>query len=85
MLNSNLAGDNFANETKKEEKKKERTPLKVLRKDNVDPLIHAEYFHSGGETTMSFIVNGANTVSSFVMRSITSGNMFAPLGNTALP
>ena len=44
-LNSNLAGDNFAND-------KERTPLNVLKKDKVDPLIHAEYFHSGGATTL---------------------------------
>ena len=63
---------------------KKRISLDVLRKDKVDPPIHTEYFHSGGATTMSFIVNGANTVSSFVMRSILSCNMFVPLGNTAL-
>ena len=33
---------------------------------------------------MSFSVNGANTESSFAMRSETSGTMFVPLDNTAL-
>ena len=33
---------------------------------------------------MSFVMNGANTVSSFVMRSIISWNMFVPLDNTEL-
>ena len=74
-LNSNLAGDNFANETKT----KKRTPLEVLRDDEVDPPIHAEYFHSVGATTQSFIVNEANIMSSFVMRSIISWNMVVPL------
>ena len=45
---------------------------------------HTEHFHSGRATTQSFSVNGANTVSSFVMRSETSGTVFAPLDNTAL-
>ena len=52
--------------------KKKRTPRDVLRKDKVDPLIHTGYLHSGGATTTSFIVNGANTVMSFVMRPIIS-------------
>ena len=47
--------------------------------------VHTEDFHSGGATTLSFSVTGANTVSSFVMHSETSGNtIFVPLENTAL-
>ena len=45
-----------------------------------------EEIPSGGVTTMIFIADGAGAVSSFVMRSETSGNMFmfVPLGNTTL-
>ena len=52
---------------------KKRTPQDVLW----------DYIHSGGATTLSFIV-GPNTVISFVMRSIICWNMLVPLDNTAL-
>ena len=72
-LNSNLAGENFAHEKKKGKKK--TNTMGVLKEDRVDPLIHTEYFHSGGATTMNFIVNGTNTVNSFIMRSTIPWNM----------
>ena len=43
--------------------------------------IHAEYFHSGGATTLSFVVKGTNAVGSFVMHSI-SWNMVVHPDNT---
>merc|ERR1711972_1101774 len=42
---------------------------KVLKDDKIEPPMHTEYFRSGGATTLIFIVDGANAVSSFVMRS----------------
>ena len=41
-------------------------------------------FPSGGATTMIFIVDGADAVISFVMRSKACWNMFVPLDNTSL-
>ena len=46
--------------------------------------VHTEYLHSGGATTLSFIVHEANTVNPFVMRSIISSTTFVPLGSTTL-
>ena len=46
--------------------------------------LHTGYIHSGGATTLSFNVNGANTICSFVMRSETSGEHIVPHDNTAL-
>ena len=44
--------------------------LKMMTKDTADPPIHTEYSLSlGGTTTLILIVDGANAVSSFVMRS----------------
>ena len=48
----------------------------------MDPPIHTENFHSHEATTQKFIVTGATTVSSFVMRSIISWKMVVPLDNT---
>ena len=49
----------------------------------MDPPIHTDYIHAGGATTLIFIVNGANAISSFVMRSTISWNMAVPPGNAA--
>ena len=38
--------------------------------------------HSGGATTLSFVMKGANAVGSFVMRSIVSGTVFDPPDGT---
>ena len=54
----------------------------VLREDRVDPPIHTEYFHSGGATTMSVIVNGTNAVNSSIMRSTIAWKRFVPRDNT---
>ena len=62
---------------KKTRKDKNDTSWNVLREDKVDPPIHTEYFHSGGATTMSFIVNEANEVNSLIMRSPAPWNMDA--------
>ena len=35
--------------------------------DKIDPPIHIGYFHSGGATTWTFIVDGAKDINSFVM------------------
>ena len=69
---------NFANETRK----KNETSRNVLREDRVDPPIHTEYFHSDGTTTMNFIVNEANAVSSFNMRSPVPLKMAVPPDDT---
>merc|ERR1719203_1615412 len=54
----------------------------VLREERMEPPIHTEYFRSGGATTLIFIVDGANAVSSFVMRSPMPGNIVVPPDNT---
>ena len=41
--------------------------------------VHTEYVHSGGATTLTFIVDGVNAVSSFVMRSAVPWNMVVNL------
>ena len=41
--------------------------------------IRAENFHSGGATTLSFVVQEANVVGTTVMRSETSGNILCRL------
>merc|ERR1719331_779677 len=57
---------------------------KVLSEDRMDPPIHTEYFRSGGATTLIFMVEGANAVSSFVMRSPMPANMVVPPDSTTL-
>merc|ERR1711939_670797 len=57
---------------------------KVLRDERMDPPIHTEYLRSGGATTLIFMVEGANAVSSFVMRSPMPANMVVPPDSTTL-
>merc|ERR1719222_1384101 len=57
---------------------------KVLSDERMEPPIHTEYFRSGGATTLIFMVEGANAVSSFVMRSPMPANMVVPPDNTTL-
>merc|ERR1712170_333641 len=54
----------------------------VEREDRMDPPIHTEYFLSGGATTLIFIVEGANAVSSLVMRSPMPANIVVPPDST---
>merc|ERR1719420_261032 len=58
---------------------------KVLKEDKIEPPIHTEYLRSGGATTLIFIVEGANAVSSLVMRSPMPANMVVPPESTTLP
>merc|ERR1711967_116814 len=51
---------------------------KVLRDERMEPPIHTEYLRSGGATTLIFIVDGANAVSSFVIRSPIPANIVVP-------
>ena len=44
----------------------------------MDPLIRTEYFLSGGATTLIFIVDGVDAVSSFIMSSPVPWNMAVP-------
>merc|ERR1711972_551135 len=55
---------------------------KVLKEDKMEPPIHTEYLRSGGATTLIFMVEGANAVSSFVMRSPIPANMVVPPDST---
>merc|ERR1712032_1174702 len=57
----------------------------VLRDDKIDPPIHTEYLRSGGATTLIFIVEGANAVSSLVMLSPIPENMVVPPDRTIFP
>merc|ERR1712147_475711 len=57
---------------------------KVLSEERMDPPIHTEYLRSGGATTLIFIVDGANAVNSFVMRSPIPANIVVPPDNTTL-
>merc|ERR1712063_35139 len=57
---------------------------KVLRDERIEPPIHTEYFRSGGATTLIFMVDGANAVSSLVMRSPMPANMVVPPESTTL-
>ena len=50
----------------------------------MDPQIPSEYFHFDGATTLIFVVNEANAVGSFVMRSTISWNMVVELDSTTL-
>merc|ERR1711862_887947 len=54
----------------------------VLNDDKIEPPIHTEYFLSGGATTLIFIVEGANAVNSFVMRSPMPENIVVPPEST---
>merc|ERR1719502_37614 len=56
----------------------------VERDDKMDPPIQTEYFLSGGATTLIFIVEGANAVSSLVIRSPMPGNIVVPPERTTL-
>merc|ERR1711981_1433121 len=51
---------------------------KVLSDDKMEPPIQTEYLRSGGATTLTFIVEGARAVSSFVIRSPMPANMVVP-------
>ena len=53
-------------------KRKKTNTMGVLRED----------FHSGGATTMNFIVNGTNAVNSFIMRSTIPWKRLVPRDNT---
>merc|ERR1719498_2104766 len=55
---------------------------KVDSDDKIDPPIHTEYLRSGGAMTLIFIVDGANAVSSFVIRSPMPGNIVVPPDRT---
>merc|ERR1719499_2728035 len=55
---------------------------KVLKEDRMEPPIHTEYLRSGGATTLIFMVEGANAVSSFVIRSPIPANMVVPPDST---
>merc|ERR1712159_816843 len=57
---------------------------KVLSEDKMEPPIHTEYFRSGGATTLIFMVEGANAVSSLVIRSPMPANMVVPPESTTL-
>merc|ERR1712019_62141 len=57
---------------------------KVLRDERTEPPIHTEYLRSGGAITLIFMVEGANAVSSLVMRSPMPANMVVPPDNTTL-
>merc|ERR1719238_425201 len=50
----------------------------------MEPPIHTEYLRSGGATTLIFIVDGANAVSSLVMRSPMPANIVVPPESTTL-
>ena len=55
----------------------------VLREDRINPPIDTECFLSGGATTLIFIVDGADAVNSFVMRSAILWNMAVPPESTS--
>merc|ERR1712057_43975 len=57
---------------------------KVLSEERMEPPIHTEYLRSGGATTLIFIVDGANAVSSLVIRSPMPANMVVPPESTTL-
>merc|ERR1719408_911086 len=57
---------------------------KVLSEERMDPPIQTEYLRSGGATTLIFIVDGANAVSSLVIRSPMPANMVVPPESTTL-
>merc|ERR1712003_410530 len=57
---------------------------KVLNEDKIEPPIQTEYLRSGGATTLIFMVEGANAVNSFVMRSPMPANMVVPPESTTL-
>merc|ERR1719428_1474092 len=54
----------------------------VLKLLKIDPPIQTEYFRSGGATTLIFIVEGANAVSSLVILSPIPPNMVVPPDKT---
>merc|ERR1719263_377930 len=56
----------------------------VLKEERIDPPIQTEYFRSGGATTLIFMVDGANAVSSFVILSPMPANMVVPPESTTL-
>ena len=66
----------------REKRRKKTNTMGVLREDSVDPPIRTENFHSGGATTMHFIVSGTNAVHSFIMRSTSPWKRFVPRDNT---
>merc|ERR1712226_1167992 len=55
---------------------------KVLSDERMEPPIHTEYLRSGGAPTLIFMVEGANAVSSFVMRSPIPANIVVPPEST---
>merc|ERR1719394_2118504 len=57
---------------------------KVLSEERIEPPIHTEYLRSGGATTLIFMVEGANAVSSLVMRSPMPWNIVVPPESTTL-
>ena len=73
---------NFMADIEKNRKDKNDTSWNVTEGSQGGSSNHTEYFYSGGATTMNFIVNGANAVNSFIMRSTIPWNMVAPNDNT---
>ena len=63
----NLAGD--AKESRWREKQKHKITGKCQKQDNMDHPINTEYFLSGRVSASKFIVDVADAVGSFVMRS----------------
>ena len=57
---------------------------KVDSEAKIDHPIHTEYFRSGGEMILIFIVGGARAVISFCILSAIPGNMLEPPDNTIL-
>ena len=55
--------------------------LECAERNKIDPQIHTGYFHTGEANTLIFIVDGSNTVNSFVMCSMVQWNMVVPPGN----
>lgn len=54
---------------------------KVDRDDKMEPPIHTEYLRSGGAIILILIVDGANDVISFCMRSAIPEIIIMELGN----
>merc|ERR1712048_1212010 len=57
---------------------------KVDKEAKIEPPIQTEYFRSGGEMTLTFMVEGARAVISFCIRSAIPGYMVVPPERTLL-
>merc|ERR1711988_887118 len=52
--------------------------------DKIDPPFQTEFLRSGGAITLIFMVDGANAVSSFAIRSLIPENIVVPPDSTTL-